>query len=94
MAADYAIKVRNPENPKGEAFEAVFPADLTLKWYKYTPVRYWNLIAAKYVLENVQRIFRGVREFNQGGWCYVGRPREWFIREGGVLNVVENRAAP
>lgn len=80
MAADYACKTRNPVDPDGDPVDAIFPAELTLRWYKYAPVRYWNLIAAKFVLENVKRIFRRVREFNAGGWCYTARPKTWFIR--------------
>jgi hypothetical protein len=80
MAADYACRTRDPKDP-GEGFaDAISPADLTLRWYKYLPVRYENLRAAKYVLENVWRIFRGVRQFNRGGWCYTGRPKTWYIR--------------
>ena len=52
-----------------------------MRYYKYSPVRYWNLIAAKFVLEYPQRIFWGVREYNEGGWCYTARPQEWFVKE-------------
>jgi len=52
-----------------------------LRYYKYSPVRYWNLIAAKYVLERPERVFWGVRQFNEGGWCYTGHPAESCIRE-------------
>jgi len=55
--------------------------DLTQKSYKYTPVRFWNLIPAKFVLEHVKRIFRGVRDSNPGGWCFTGRPPSWYIRK-------------
>lgn len=81
MAADFACKTRNPLDPEGDPVDAIFPADLTLRWYKFSPVRYWNLIPAKFVLENVRRIFRGIREFREGGWCYTGRPATWFVRE-------------
>jgi hypothetical protein len=33
------------------------------------------------VLENTKRIFSGVRRFNDGGWCFTGRPEMWYIRE-------------
>lgn len=81
MAADFICKTIDPTNPAGPAIDAIFPADLTLRYYKYSPVRYWNLIAAKYVLEHTERIFFGVREYNEGGWCYTGHPAEWYIRE-------------
>lgn len=81
MAADYACRTRDPQNPVDGFVDAIFPADLTLQWYKSSPVRYENLRAAKYVLEHVERIFRGIREFNRGGWCYTGRPTEWHLRK-------------
>lgn len=81
MAADFACKTIDPENSGGPKIDAIFPGDLTLRYFKYSPVRYMNLIAAKYVLEHVQRIFFGVREYNEGGWCYTARPAHWYIRE-------------
>lgn len=80
MAANYACKAKNPLNPEGELIDVIFPGDMTLRWYKTSPVRYWNLIAAKFVLENTQRVFRGLREFSTGGWCYTGTPEKWHIR--------------
>lgn len=85
MAADYACKIIDPCDPTGPKVDAIFPGGLTLRYYKYSPVRYWNLIAAKYVLEHTRRIFYGVREFNEGGWCYTGCPLEWYIRENVVV---------
>ena len=31
-----------------------------------------------------------MREFNEGGWCYTGRPTEWYIREGVVVSFPDN----
>ena len=81
MAADYACKTINPSDPDGPKIDAIFPGDLTTRYYKYSPVRYQNLKAAKFVLEHTDRIFFGVREFNEGGWCYTARPAQWHIRE-------------
>lgn len=81
MAADYSCKTINPTDPKGEKIDAIFRGELTLKWYKYAPVRYENLRAAKWVLDHPQRIFFGVREYNEGGWCYTARPPTWYIRQ-------------
>ena len=81
MAADYACKTRNPEDPEGDRIDVIFPAELTQRFYKFTPVRYWNLTAAKAVLDDVKRIFWGIREFNPGGWCFTGRPEVWYIRQ-------------
>lgn len=68
------MQALNPLDPTGARIDAVFPGDLALRYFKYSPVRYMNLIAAKFVLENPQRIFYGVREFNEGGWCYTAVP--------------------
>jgi hypothetical protein len=68
----------------------VFPGSLTLRYFKYSPGRYMNLIAAKFVLEHPERIFYGVREFNEGGWCYTARPDEWYVRERQVAAFPED----
>jgi len=81
VAADYTCKIIDPTHPDGPKIDAIFPAGYTAKLFKYSPVDFENLRAAKYVLENVERIFFGVREFNQGGWCYAGHPLTWYIRE-------------
>ncbi len=82
MAADYKWHGINPENPEGPQVEIVFPAGYTLALYKHAPVDYENLRAAKYVLDHTERIFYGVRtSFYPGGWCYTGRPMEWYIKE-------------
>lgn len=46
--------------------------------------------AAKEVLDNPQRIFVGLRELNEGGWCYVGKPKSWFIAEDRVVPFPED----
>mgnify|MGYP000098689916 CR=1 FL=1 len=84
MAADYACKAIDPSAPDGPKIDVIFPGELTLRYFKYSPVRYMHLITAKYVLEHTERIFFGVREFNDGGWCYTARPDEWHIRENVV----------
>lgn len=80
MVADYACKTIDPNDPDGPKVDAIFPGDLTLRYYKYSPVRYQNLIAAKFVLEHTQRVFFGVREYNEGGWCYTATPAEWYVK--------------
>ena len=90
MAADFACKTIDPSNPTGPKVDAIFPGDYTLRLYKYSSVDYENLRAAKYVLEHTERVFFGVREFNEGGWCYTGRPIEWHIEEGVVAAFPDN----
>jgi hypothetical protein len=85
VAADYACKTRNPLDPEGDLIDAIFPADLTLRWYKNDPVRHENLRVARFVLQNVERIFRGVRRLSEGGWCFTGSPQEWYIRENVIV---------
>ena len=81
MAADFRCKTINPEDPDGPKRDAIFPAAYTTRLFKYWPVDFENLRAAKFVLENTRRVFFGVRHFSEGGWCYTGRPTEWYIRE-------------
>ncbi len=91
MGADFTCKVIDPMNPGGPKIDAIFPGAYTEHLYKYSLVDYENLRAAKYVLEHADRIFLGVREFNQGGWCYVGRPVEWYIRDTTVASFPQDR---
>lgn len=81
MSADYVCPSLDPENPDEAQADIVLPGEWTSKLYKTDPVGYENLRAAKYVLEHVERIFRGLRRYNRGGWCYVARPESWYIRE-------------
>lgn len=81
MAHDYRCLSVNPEDPGGEPVELIIPASVYQRAYKEDRVHYENLRAAKYVLDNVQRVFSDVREYNQGGWCFTARPLEWHLRE-------------
>ena len=82
MAADFNCETINPEDPEGPKIAAVFPGGYTSRLFKYSPVDFENLRAAKFVLENTERIFFGVRDFSEGGWCYTGHPATWYIRKG------------
>jgi hypothetical protein len=81
VARDFLLKTVDPRDPLGPKIDVIFPGAYTLRLFKDSPVDYENLRAAKHVLENPERIFFGVREFNEGGWCYTSRPADWFIRE-------------
>lgn len=78
---DYFIEVLNPENVCGPKVMAIIPYRLIEAYYKYSIVRWENFRAAKHVLQNPLRIFSGVRQFNEGGWCFTGRPETWYIKE-------------
>jgi hypothetical protein len=79
--ADYFIEIRNPDDPANLKVRATIPYRLIEAYYKYDIVRWLNFIAVKHVLENTERIFAGVRRFNDGGWCFTGKPGMWYIRE-------------
>jgi hypothetical protein len=81
MPNNFLIDIINPDNPSGAKETAIIPHWLILNYFKYAPVRYENLRAAKHVLENTKRIFAGVRRFNDGGWCFTGRPDMWYVKE-------------
>jgi len=57
MGKDYVQKTIDPRNPEQGQAEVVIPYGLILNYYKFTPVRYLNLAAAKEVLEDPQRLF-------------------------------------
>jgi hypothetical protein len=77
----YNIEIRNPSDPANSKVTAIIPSGLIEAYYKYDIVRFQNFWAVKHVLENTKRIFAGVRRFNDGGWCFTGRPDMWYIRE-------------
>lgn len=80
MTANFECETIDPRNVTGPKAKAIFPGDLILRYYKFMPVRYLNLEAARFVLENTERILHGVRKFNRGGWCYTARPASWYIK--------------
>ena len=80
VEANYESEALDPENPEGPKTVILIPAALYKRYYKYNPVKYENLRAVKYVLENTDRIFWGIREHSDGGWCYVGKPDNWTIK--------------
>ncbi len=84
MAKDPTLWTVNPEDPEGSKVEATIPFWWASKLYKTSPVDFENLRAVKFVLENVDRIFRDIREFNKGGWCFTGRPERWCIRNESI----------
>lgn len=90
MADDFLFQSVNPEDPEGDPVELTIPAVVYLRAYKEDRIHYENLRAAKYVLDNVQRIFSGVRDYNQGGWCLTARPLEWHLREQIVVPFPED----
>ena len=91
MARNFQIKVINPYDPQGEQIDAIIPASLYVKWYKDSATDYWNLETAKEVLEHPHRIFERVRVYEQGGFCYVGKPVHWYIRPACRVPVLPKR---
>jgi hypothetical protein len=81
MGQNYIFQIVDPTNPTGPKIDAILPHGVYLNAFKYTPVVYENLRAAKFVLENPERVFSGIRAFNDGGWCFTGRPAVWHVRE-------------
>ena len=80
MGQNYNLVVIDPENTS-QTTTAIITHEVYLSAYKYFPVKYENLRAAKFVLENPERIFAGIRRFTDGGWCFTGRPAIWHIKE-------------
>ena len=79
MTANFSMTVRDPRMAAGEPVTAVIPGELVRRVYKTAPVRYENLRAAHFVLGHTERIFAGIREYQEGGWCYTARPEEWCV---------------
>ncbi len=83
--SNYVCETIDPENPGGPKVGVIILADYYTRLYKYSPVQYENLRAVKWVLTHPGRIFWGVRMYSEGGWCYVGRPDEWHIRQNVIV---------
>jgi|ERR1022692_180769 hypothetical protein len=90
MPNDYLIEIINPIDPKGQKVQAIIPHTLILNYYKYHPVRFENFRTVRYVLANTDRIFSGIRQFNEGGWCFTGKPKSWYIKESVQAPFPEN----
>jgi len=52
VAADFACKTIDPNNPTGPKVDVIFPGGYTLRLFKFSPVEFENLRAAKHVLES------------------------------------------
>jgi len=92
LAGDFTFHTIDPRNPTGRKVRVILPGELIDRYYKYTYVAYENFRAAKHVLENPQRIFTGIREFNEGEWwCYTGRPERWHVAEAVTAPFPKNR---
>jgi len=59
--------------------------------YKYNSVKYENIRCVKEVLENPKRIFWGIREHSEGGWCYIGKPTKLYIKENVVIDFPKDK---
>ncbi|MDP2898073.1 MAG: hypothetical protein Q8Q12_16180 [bacterium] len=82
QARDFEILTINPRDPQATKIPAIVPLGLIERYHKYRSVDFENLRAAKYVLENAQRIFSVLREFgDEERWCYTGRPERWYVAE-------------
>ncbi len=82
----YTYTTIDPLDPySGSKAEVRFPGDLLDFYSKMRPVDFANILTAKKVLDDPKRIFYGTRVLSEGGWCYIGKPDEWYIREGVVV---------
>ncbi len=88
---NYKQETVNPDNPSGPRITVELPYELFLRVYKYDPVKFENLRAVKEVLEQPKRIFWGIREHNEGGWCYVGKPTKLYIKPQVVVDFPEKK---
>jgi hypothetical protein len=76
----YLVQTINPENPTGDKIDVIITEKNLDYWFAHKPVKFQNLITCgKQVLANPKRIYRGLRELSEGGWCYVGKPDTWFL---------------
>jgi len=88
---NYEQETLDPNNPTGPKIKAIIPHYIYNRAYKYNSVKYENIRAVKEVLENPKRIFWGIREHSEGGWCYVGIPTKLYIKENVVIDFPNNK---
>jgi hypothetical protein len=88
--SNYGCDTIDPDNPGGPKICVEIPADFYLRLYKYSPIQYENLRAVRHVLDYPERIFWGVRVYSEGGWCYVGRPSTWYIKQDTIVSFPEH----
>ena len=75
------IEVPDPCGSGSEPLVVKLSCEFVTKLYKYHYVDFLNLEAAKEVLLSPRAVFLGVRDYEVGGYCYVGRPGKWYIKE-------------
>ena len=79
----YECETIDPRRRDGSRTTVRLSIQLARKYLKLISVDYMNLgLCAKEVLDDPQRIFEGVRGYEEGGWCYTGRPSEIYVTEG------------
>lgn len=78
----YECLTVDPNNPAGPRIEAFIPLDRARQIFKTNPIKFEHLRCVKQILEHPLHIYEGIRDKMEGGWCYVGRPLEWAIKEG------------
>jgi hypothetical protein len=84
-------KTIDPNSPNGPPIEAFISIERCQRCAKL-PVKSRNLIlCALPVLKNPELVFAGVRDFQEGGWCYVGWPEEWCIKKQVVVPFPKDR---
>lgn len=81
----YELAALNPEDPEGNRIKVYLPLDLAHKKLVDHSVKYKNLPAVQGILISPKRIFRGIRQEEEGcwddGWCYVGRPESIWLSD-------------
>ena len=82
---NYECDAIDPNNPSGPRVKIVIPHRLFDRYYKYNSVKYENIRCVDWVLKHTERIFVGLRLFSEGGWCYTGKPEQWYERENVVV---------
>jgi hypothetical protein len=87
MALEHRIPMCETIDPEDlrQTTELYISRSLCSQCFNTAPVDYENLRCVKEVLLSPQRIFQGVRDFQEGGWCYTGVPNQWYIRTNVIV---------
>lgn len=86
MGNCYTYETLDPLDPyAGNKTKIKIPDYYVDRLNKYRPVDWYNLRVAAKVLADPKRIFYGLRQLADGGWCYVGKPIQWWVREDRIV---------
>jgi hypothetical protein len=77
----YDVEALNPHGQTAATWTVLVPVSLVRHWLKESEVDFQNL---KHLVPAILRapvaVFEGVRDYEEGGYCYLGKPTDWYVK--------------